>query len=68
MITKARATVMQLHHPILKVWSTTEIVGKWMENGRFVGYVLAFPGERKPRHLRFVEIRKLQENEAHEPA
>lgn len=57
------AKTMTLRHPENSVLTEAVIVRDWFENGRFTGYELQFPGERRSRHLRFTEIRKLQEED-----
>lgn len=51
---------IKLQHPEHSI--TVEATFRhWMENGRFVGYILRFPGEPHERHLYFSEIAALQQ-------
>jgi len=59
---------MTMRHPTLGCPAVAEIVNKWIERGRWTGYELQFPGERETRHLRFKEIRELQDRQAAEEA
>lgn len=52
--------VLHLRHPEYDAPAVAEVVGNWMENGRYTGYELRFTGEGGTRHLRFAEIRALQ--------
>jgi hypothetical protein len=51
---------MAMNHPELGCPAVADIVAKWIEHGRYVGYELQFPGEKSTRHLRFKEIWQLQ--------
>ena len=51
----------QLTHPEHNATVMAAVIADWFENGRFVGFELQFPGENHTRHLKFDEIRALQE-------
>jgi hypothetical protein len=68
MTAKMAGLPMAMNHPVLGCPATAGIVARWYEHGRWTGYVLQFAGERKTRHLRFKEIRDLQNGQAAEEA
>ena len=66
MTIKTEPKALHLHHPTSGAPAMAAIVRNWFENGRFVGYEVQFSGEDDTRHLRFAEIRELQEETVHD--
>lgn len=63
MLIKTKIKALHLRHPENGLPCEAEVIEDWFENGRFSGYQLRFSGESQTRHLRFSEIRQLQEDE-----
>jgi hypothetical protein len=54
--------MINLHHPLLTVPATADILGLWQENGRFIGLELCFP-DGHHTYLTFQEIEELQHDD-----
>jgi hypothetical protein len=63
MTTTTPIEVIHLTHPEHETPAVATVVKNWIEAGRYAGYELQFEGEPHTRHLRFKEIRKLQNKE-----
>lgn len=57
---RMKPKIITLQHPENEI-VVDATFRNWMENGRFVGYILRFPGEHHERHLYFSEVAALQQ-------
>ena len=56
-----------LDHPEYNIPATAETIGPWLLDGQDVGQLLRFAGEHFERHLRYDEIRALQDGDSAPP-
>lgn len=63
-INQTEIKALILDHPEHGIPATAEIVGPWLEEGEAIGQQLRFAGEYFERHLRYSEIRALQDGDA----
>lgn len=62
-IDQTKPVALILDHPEHAIPATAEIIGPWLLDGQDVGQLLRFAGEHFERHLRYDEIRALQDGD-----
>ena len=66
-IDQTKPVALILDHPEHAIPATAEIIGPWLLDGQDVGQLLRFAGEHFERHLRYDEIRALQDGDSAQP-